>query len=48
VTHQLDEYFALSTALAAKAAHDLVQVVLQLRGLRLQRGGAGGVLLRDV
>ena len=35
VAHQFHEDVALSTALAPKAAHDLLQVVLQLRGLRL-------------
>ena len=35
VAHQLDEDFALAPALAPEAAHDLVQFVLPLRGLRL-------------
>jgi mannitol/fructose-specific phosphotransferase system IIA component (Ntr-type) len=38
-THQLDEDFALASALATKAAHDLLQALAQL--LRLLTQGLG-------
>jgi hypothetical protein len=41
LAHQLHEDFALTSALAAKAAHDFLQVVLELLGLALQRGRSG-------
>lgn len=48
VAYQFHEDFALPSALAAKVAHDLLQVVLKLLGLRLERGDSCGALLGDV
>jgi hypothetical protein len=41
LAYKLHEDFALTSALAAKAAHDFLQVVLELLGLALQRGRSG-------
>lgn len=41
VAHQLHEDFALTSALATKAVHDFLQIVLECLGLALQRGRSG-------
>jgi hypothetical protein len=48
LAHQLHEDFALPPALAAKAVHDLLEVLLEGVGMGLQRCGARGALLRNV
>ena len=48
LAHQGDEDFALAATLAAKAAHDLGEGVLQALGLVLELGGPVVALLRDV
>jgi hypothetical protein len=45
VAHQLHEDAALSTALAPKAAHHPLEVLLEHAGLGLQRRGVRGTLL---
>lgn len=47
LAHQADKDFALATALAAKAAHDLREGVMQGVGLRFQRGRCRGAVRRD-
>jgi hypothetical protein len=44
---QFHEHFALPPALAAKAAHDLLQLRLEVKGLGLPRCGSGGALLHE-
>jgi hypothetical protein len=44
---QAHEDFALAPALPAKAAHDLLEVVVKRLGLALQRGRWRGALRRD-
>lgn len=48
VAYELHEDFALPAALAAKAAHDFAEVVLERSGLGRQGSGACGTLLREV
>ena len=47
LAHQVDEDFALATALSAKAAHDLFQALAQLLGLMTQGLGWRRVLVCD-
>lgn len=47
LAHQVDEDFALATALSAKAAHDLVQALAQLLGLLTQGLGWRRAWARD-
>jgi hypothetical protein len=47
LTHQADEDVPLAPALAAKAAHDLLEVVVQHVGVALQCGRLRGALRRD-
>lgn len=48
LAYQFHEDFTLSSALAAKATHDLLQLFFKVLCLALQRGGSGGALLGDV
>lgn len=48
LAHQTEEDFALATTLPTKAVHDLLQGMLELLGLRLQRGRWRGPLSRDL
>lgn len=47
LAHQIDEDFAMATALAAKAVHDLFQALAQLLGLLTQGLGWRCALTRD-
>ena len=47
VAHQRDEDFALASTLAAKAAHDLLQGLVQLLRLLTQGLGRRGAVARD-
>ena len=44
VAYQRHEDFALPPALAAKATHDLLEILVERTGLRCQRGGSRGTL----
>ena len=46
LAHQRHKHFAHPPALSAKAAHHLLEVVLELVRLRLQRGARAGALAR--
>jgi hypothetical protein len=48
LAHQAEEDFALATTLPTKAVHDFLQGVLELVGLRLQRGRWRVPLRRDL